>query len=89
MKDTPNFRLALGQVIREHREKRNLTRKQLAAETGISDSHIRVIEMRNRNPTVTVFVLIAEAYEIAPEELLREIRQRQAYLNDKDLADQT
>ena len=83
MKDTPNFGLALGQVMREHREKRTMTRKQLAAEIGGSVSHIKAIEVRNRNPTITVFTLIAEAFGIEPEALLYEVRQRQAYLNDK------
>lgn len=84
MNDTPNFYLALGQLIREHREKRNLTRKQLAVAVNGSESHIKAIETMNRKPTLYVFVLIAEAFGLDPEKLLREVRQRQAYLNDKD-----
>lgn len=87
MKDLPNFAVALGLVLREHREKRNMTRKQLAAEFCGSISHIKAIEVGNRNPTITTFVLIAEAFDIEADVLLREVRQRQAYLNDKDRAD--
>ena len=74
MKDSSNFCLALGQIIREHREKRNWTRKILAAKTGISISHVRVIEMRQGNPSVG----------IDADKLLLEAMQRQAYLNDKN-----
>ena len=74
----------LGQIIREHREKRNWTRKILAAKTGISISHVRVIEMRQGNPSVMVFVAIAVAFGIDADKLLLEAMQRQAYLNDKN-----
>lgn len=84
MKDSSNLCLALGQIIREHREKRNWTRKILAAKTGISISHVRVIEMRQGNPSVMVFVAIAVAFGIDADKLLLEAMQRQAYLNDKN-----
>ena len=83
MKGNSDFGKALGQVIRGHREKRSWTRKRLAFETGVSVSHIRVIEVRQGNPSISVFILIAEAFGIEPETLLYEVRQRQAYLNDK------
>lgn len=89
MKETPNFAPALGQVLREHREKSGLTRKRLAAAIGGSESHIKAIEVGNRNPTVTVFVLIADSLEIEAAALLREVRQRQAYLNDRDREEET
>ena len=83
MKETPNFGMALGQVIREHREKRNLARSNLAEKIGGSISHIKAIEVGNRNPTITTFVLIAEAFDLEPDVLLREVRQKQAFLNQK------
>lgn len=84
MREGPNFCRALGQVVREHREKRHWTREQLAADTGISVAHIRVIEVREGNPSVMVFVSIAAAFGIDADKLLLEVIQRQAYLNDKN-----
>lgn len=83
MREGPNFCRALGQIVREHREKRHWTREQLAADTGISVAHIRVIEVREGNPSVMVFVSIAAAFGIDADKLLLEVIQRQAYLNDK------
>ncbi len=54
MRDTPNFDLALGQIIREHRELLGMSRKELAARIDGSESHIKAIESRKRNPTITV-----------------------------------
>ena len=87
MNDTPNFDLALGQIIREYRERLGLSRKQLAAMIGGSESHIKAIESRVRNPTITVFTLIAAALGIDADKLLLEAMQRQAYLNDKNLVE--
>lgn len=84
MLETPNFCRALGQIVREHREKRNWTRKYLAGETGVSASHIRVIETRLGNPSVMVFDSIARAFGIGADKLMLEVKQRQAYLTDKD-----
>ena len=64
MNDTPNFDLALGQIIREYRERLGLSRKQLAAIIGGSESHIKAIESRTRNPTIMVFVLLPAALGI-------------------------
>ena len=64
MNDTPNFDLALGQIIREYRERLGLSRKQLAAIIGGSESHIKAIESRTRNPTITVFVLLAGCSQV-------------------------
>lgn len=84
MNDTPNFCRALGKVVREHREKRKWPRKRLAEAVGVSVSHIRVIETRLGNPSISIFVLIAEAFGLEPDILMHEVRQRQAFLNHKD-----
>lgn len=86
MKDSPNFDLALGQILRENRERLGLTRKKLAAMIGGSESHIKAIETRKRKPTLPVFVLIAEALGIDADKLLLEVLQRQAYLKDRNQA---
>lgn len=84
MKYTPNFDLALGQILREHRERLGLTRKELAARLGGSESHIKAIETRKRKPTLPVFVLIARALGVDADKLLLEVLQREAYLNDRN-----
>lgn len=85
MNDTPNFGAALSQVIRTRRERLGLTRKQLAGKIGGSESHIKAVEVGKRNPTITVFVLFAGALDISPHDLLHEVSQKQAFLNEKDI----
>lgn len=84
MHETPNFDTALSKVIRGQREKLKLSRREVSEKTGISESHIKAIELGNRTPTVAIFVLMATALGLDADVLLREALQRQAYLNESE-----
>lgn len=81
MEKNLNFCLALGQVVREHREKRRWMRQRLSAESGVSVPHIRVIEARRGNPSLMVFIALATALGMEADKLLREAMFRKAYLD--------
>lgn len=84
MRDTLNFDLALAQILHEYRKQRGLTRKELAALIDGSESHIKAIKTRKGKLTILAFVQIAQALAVQADKLLREVLQREAYLNDRN-----
>ncbi|MCH3944671.1 MAG: helix-turn-helix domain-containing protein [Lachnospiraceae bacterium] len=61
--------LAMGRSIRTLRSKRNLTQKELANLSGISESSLRSYELGARYPKAECIVAIAEALGVPPESL--------------------
>lgn len=60
----------LGELIVIGREIKGLTQRQLAAATGISDSHISQIEHGNlRDPGFSIVVRLADALHLSLERL--------------------
>jgi transcriptional regulator with XRE-family HTH domain len=62
---------ALGQRVRKLRKERELSQEKLAELSGVHENHIRRIEGGTANPSYLVFLRIAEALKIGPEELFR------------------
>ncbi|MCH5196634.1 MAG: helix-turn-helix transcriptional regulator [Oscillospiraceae bacterium] len=54
------------------REKRGITTNKLANLAGVSQSHLREIELGQRNPTVETLSFFCEALGISLEEFFRE-----------------
>lgn len=82
MREIPNLNRALALSLREHREKIGLTQADLAARIGGSAIYVRKMEAAQQTPTTTVFMLISEAFGLAPEEFMREVTQRIEFLNN-------
>lgn len=61
--------LAMGRSIRTLRSKRNLTQKELAELSGVSESSLRSYELGTRYPKAECIVAIAEALGVPPETL--------------------
>lgn len=61
----------LGIKLKKVREARNLSLRDLAAETGLEHAQISRIEDGQVNPTVTTIRLLEEALGVDPGELLR------------------
>ncbi len=64
--------MTVAQRIKELREKRGLTTNKLANLAGVSQSHLREIEMGERNPTVETLSYFCEALGVSLEEFFRE-----------------
>jgi len=68
----------LGEQIRALRQKRGLTRKALAAQTGLSEIFVRKVEEGTRMPSFPSLERIAGALEVALHVELVERRVRRA-----------
>lgn len=66
----------LGETIREIREQRDMTQRQLAEATGIHRVYLVGIEKGRENPSVGMVVKIAVALQILPSELFRRFSKR-------------
>ena len=62
----------ISQRLIELREKRGITTNKLANIAGISQSHLREIELGQRNPTVETLSFFCEALGISLEEFFHE-----------------
>src|SRR5438477_9381682 len=69
-RDDAAFVGAVGRLVRLHRAKRGMTRRQLAAESGASERYLAQIENGQGNPSVIILKAIAEALEVPIIELL-------------------
>ena len=62
-----------GEKLRELRESKGLTRRQVSIATGLTEETIRAMEVRRgSNPTLKTISALAEFYEVPIGELVRE-----------------
>lgn len=59
--------LAMGRSIRTLRKRRNLTQKELAQLSGLSEDSLRSYELGTRYPKADAIAKIAEALTVPPE----------------------
>lgn len=64
-------RLAMGAVIRHQREMANLSLRQLAQATKVSNAYLSQIERGKNDPTVRVLLQIGGALGLSLEEMLQ------------------
>lgn len=63
------FQKALGENIRKIRYKKAFTQENLSLESGISRSHIAMIEAGKRDATITALFKISRALHVTLKEL--------------------
>jgi transcriptional regulator with XRE-family HTH domain len=66
----------LGETIREIREQREMTQKDLADACGIHRVYLIGLEKGRENPSVRMVVQLAAALQILPSELFRRFSRR-------------
>jgi len=66
----------LGERVRSLREQRGITRKSLAAATGVSERHLANLEYGDGNPSVLVLQQVADALHCPAAELLGDYTTR-------------
>ena len=74
MKIIPQFRRAVAETIRHHRELAGLTQPQLAERIGGSEIGMRTWERAASAPSLETFLLLANALDVDAVELLRKIQ---------------
>ena len=67
--DTASPRLNLGKRLREIRQARELTQRDLARRIGIDDYYISRLENDRVNPTLSTLQKVAEAFQIEVQDL--------------------
>ena len=65
-----DYLVALGERVREARAKRGLSRKLLAADSGVSERYLAQLESGQGNASVLLLRQIARALDLQPTELL-------------------
>ena len=63
----------VGRVIQRCREKKGLSQEVVSGLADIGRTHLSAIERGIRKPTLETFFKIAEALDIAPSELMKQI----------------
>lgn len=59
-----------GLVIRQARERRQISQEALAAEAGLHRTYISLLERGQRNPSLSVILQLAAALKVSSPELL-------------------
>ena len=76
--------LTVGNRIREARLKKKFTQEQIAEKVKISTYHYGQIERGEKNPSLSVFVSIADALGVSSDYLLRdELSTGNIYVNNE------
>jgi transcriptional regulator with XRE-family HTH domain len=65
----------LGAALIRLRKAKGWTRVALARRAGISDTYIRLLELGDNVPTLTVLVELATVLGVTPAELVREVTE--------------
>ena len=68
--------VAVGNVIREIREKRGLSQEVVSGLADLGRTHLSAIERGVRKPTLDTLFKLADAMDIAPSELVYLIENR-------------
>lgn len=76
MKDIPNLPGIFASLMREYREEHGYSQRKLAARIGCARSYIAFLEDGEHQPSIQTFMLLAEAFDMAPAELLAELDRR-------------
>jgi len=79
----------IGKTIRQLREHRNQTLKDLAVTTGLSLSYLSLIERNKRDPSLSNLSKIAAAFELPPSILIFiSCDAEESQSNDSKIAEQ-
>lgn len=66
-------RYAIGRVIRRLRKDRKLSQEVLSGLAGLARSHLAMIENGDKQPNFETVWRIANAFDLPPHELVRQI----------------
>ena len=66
------FLKAIGERVRQARARKNITRKALAAQSGVSERYLANLESGQGNVSVLLLRQVGAALNLSPEELLRD-----------------
>lgn len=76
MKDIPNLPIVFAKLLREYREEYGYSQRRLATTIDCARSYIAYLEDGEHIPSIHTFMLLAEAFDMAPAEFLDELDRR-------------
>lgn len=68
-------RYAIGRVVRRLRKERKLSQEVFSGLAGLARSHLAMIENGDKQPNFETVWRIANAFDLPPHELVRQIEQ--------------
>lgn len=68
-------RYAIGRVVRRLRKERGLSQEVFSGLAGLARSHLAMIENGDKQPNFETVWRIANAFDLSPHELVRQIEQ--------------
>lgn len=71
----PVVRAAFASIIRQLREKRGLSQKNVADMSGYSEKYIGFLELRKNTPSLTAAIMICTALKEDPGNIVNEVRR--------------
>lgn len=71
---------AFGKVLREYRERADLTQRELATAADLDKTYIGMLERGERQPTLDTLFRISEVLKVAPSTLVARISAELASL---------
>ncbi|MBP1155206.1 MULTISPECIES: helix-turn-helix transcriptional regulator [unclassified Paenibacillus] len=66
---------AYGKLLKEYRQKKNLSQEQLAFESGLDRTYISMLERGKRQPSLSTIFSIAKSLNIKPSEFLEKLEE--------------
>jgi len=72
----PVVRAAFASVIRELRQKLDLSQRELAERSGYSEEYIGKLERREHTPSLTAALMVSTALEKDPTDTFNDVRAR-------------
>lgn len=64
-------------VIRQYREKRKITQKDLAKRLNVAQSTVAMWETGNRKPDIVTIKRLSEIFECTTDDLLKDIEEKE------------
>lgn len=78
MRERKQTGLAFGRVLKELRQKAEMTQEQLGFEAGLERIYISLLERGQRSPSLVVIVDLAKALGTTGSEIVSKVEQRLA-----------
>ena len=73
-KEASAVRKSLGEALKEHRIRCNMTQELVAERLGVSRQAVSKWENGSSDPSTSNLLALAKLYGVSPEELLREVQ---------------
>ena len=78
---------AIGKRIKSAREKKGMTKEQLAELVNLSPMHVSVIERGNKLPRLETLINIANILDVSADVLLQDVVNNQIKLHTSEASD--